>query len=259
MMGRVDGKVAIVSGGARGQGAAAVRLLHREGAAVLVADVLEAEGERLAAELGERCRFVPHDVTSEADWESLFAVSSRSFGPVSALVQSAAVFAPTPLRTTSAAEYLNAVHVNQLGSFLALRAGARSLTDGGSIVLFSSTAAHAPSGLNLVTYSATKWAVRGMVHSAAIELAPAGIRVNAVAPGAIQTPMITTTLDTHALHELTGRIPLGRLGEPEDIAPLVLYLVSDESAYCTGADFVIDGGMTAGAYHAAPPRGRHNP
>ena len=148
-----------------------------------------------------------------------------------------------------------AVEVNQLGSFLALRFGARHLAGSGSIVLFSSTAAHAPSGLDLVPYTATKWAVRGMAHSAAIELAELGIRVNAIAPGAVRTPMITSTLSDEALMNLANRVPLGRLGEPNDIAPLVVYLVSDESAYCTGADFVIDGGMTAGAFHRPEPLG----
>ena len=249
--GRVEGKVVVVCGGARGQGAAEARLLHSEGAAVVVADVLEAEGARLAAELGERCLFVRHDTTDEASWDRLIAETTRAFGTMTGLVQGAGVFAPAPLRSTSTEQYLRTHAVNQLGSFLALRSAAGAMTDGGSVVLVSSTAAHAPSGSGVVPYTATKWAVRGMAHSAAIELAAAGIRVNTVAPGAVVTPMITDTLTDSARDGLVAAIPLARMAQPAEIAPLVLYLISDESAYCTGADFVIDGGMTAGVYRTS--------
>jgi 3alpha(or 20beta)-hydroxysteroid dehydrogenase len=246
--GRVDGKVVVVTGGARGQGAEQARLLHREGASVVIADVLRDEGAAVAADLGERARFVSHDITDEDGWESLIAATEAAFGPVTGLVHAAGIFAPSPLADTTTRAFMRTVEVNQLGSFLALRAAARAMPSGGSVVLISSTAAHAPSGLSLVPYAASKWAVRGMAHSAAIELAPIGIRVNAVAPGAIATPMITDRLTEQALVTMQTRIPLGRLGSPADVAPLVLYLISDESAYCTGSDFIVDGGMTAGSF-----------
>jgi len=248
MSGRVENKVVIVTGGARGQGAAQVRALHAEGARVVVADVLDDDGTGLAAGLGERCRFVHCDVTDEADWDRLVGETTRAFGRLDGLVHGAGVFTPVPLVDTSIEQFRRALDVNATGAFLGLRTAARVMRDGGSVVVVTSTAAHSPSGLSLASYAASKWAARGLAHTCAIELAPLGIRVNTVAPGSIRTRMITDALSEDALLGLAARAPLGRLGTAEDVAPLVVFLMSDESNYCTGADFVVDGGMTAGYY-----------
>lgn len=249
--GRVDGKVVLITGGAGAQGAHEARHLVDEGAAVVVTDVDVAKGTALATALGDRCRFVEHDVRSEASWNVVTEAALAAFGQLDALVHNAGVFRPSPISATTVESYLDTVAINQLGSFLALKAGAAAIGSGGSIVLISSVA-----GLigtpGAIAYTSTKFAVRGMAKVAALELAPLAIRVNSVHPGAVDTPMIAAVHERPGgVEQVVDAIPLGRLAEPSDISGLVLFLVSDESAYCTGAEFVVDGGMTAGQHRGA--------
>ncbi len=242
-MGRLDGKVVIVSGGARGIGAAACRRFVAEGACVVIADVLEAEGEALATETG--ALFIPHDVTNEESWRGVIGQTLTAYGRVTGLVNSAGILIPGSMLTTDLESYRRVIDVNQVGVFLGMRAVAPAMaeTGGGAIVNISSAAGFRGTARNFA-YTASKWAVRGMSRSAALELAPLGIRVNSVHPGPIDTPMVQ-----HLPAGVAGSlpdIPLKRRGRPEEVATLLLFLISDESSYCTGAEFVIDGGMLAG-------------
>ena len=251
-MGRLDGKVAVISGGARGQGAAEARLFAQEGAAVLVGDVLDVEGQALADELGPRVVYAHLDVTLERDWTDAADLARRELGPVNVLVSNAGISPPaTPITSTSLEAYLRVVTVNQVGTFLGMKAVIPTMIDGqgGSIVVISS-AGGIEGTWGLSGYVSSKFAVRGLTKVAALELARDGIRVNSVHPGPIDTAM----LEPEAWHGMDVRrsmaqaMPLGRLGQPSEIAELVLFLASDASSYCTGSEFVADGGHLAGPF-----------
>lgn len=245
--GRVADKVVIVTGGSRGIGAACVRRLVEEGARVVIADVLEAEGKALADELGERASYVALDVTSEDGWEQAVAAAEATFGPVSGLVNNAGIVHVDPIEQHSEADYRRVIDVNQVGVFLGMKAAIPSLRRasaagvGGSIVNISSTG-----GLiaysRIVGYVASKWAVRGMTKTAAQELGPDNIRVNSVHPGFTRSEM---TASSARSHEGAKHQPLARQAEAVEIANLVLFLISDESSYSTGSEFVADGGFTS--------------
>jgi len=250
-MDRLEGKVALVTGAARGMGQAEARLFASEGARVVVADVLDDEGAALAREIGPSARFQHLDVTSEADWAAGVAAATRAFGRLDVLVNNAGIVIPSLLRDLSLADYRRVIDVNQTGVFLGMRAAIPALeaAGGGSIVNVSSI--DGLIGMDLVfAYVASKFAVRGMTKTAALELAPLGIRVNSLHPGFVHTRMGNPTGDPAArtLLDRYGRrrIPLRRPAEPEEIARLALFLASDESSYCTGSEFVADGGFTAG-------------
>lgn len=250
MSGRLAGKVAIVTGGARGQGAAEARRFVAEGARVVIGDVLEAEGEALARELGAAARFVRMDVSREADWGAALA-AAHALGPLTTLVNNAAIQHYAALTETATADYLRVIHVNQLGCFLGLRSCAPVLAanGGGSIVNVASM--DGTRGTNgMIAYVSSKWAMRGMTKVAAIELGPAGIRVNTILPGSILTPMGNPGNEDMATfgRHFAGH-PLGRIGLPEEIAALALFLASDDASYCTGAEFLADGGATAGVFY----------
>jgi 3alpha(or 20beta)-hydroxysteroid dehydrogenase len=252
-MGRLDGKVAIITGAARGQGAAEARLFAAEGAKVVVTDVLDAEGEALAKELGDAVAFVHQDVSQEADWERTVADAVERFGGVDVLVNNAAILGFNQLQRTTLEEYRKIIDVNQVGVFLGMRSVIKPMRarGGGSIINVSSVDGIKGSPY-VIAYQASKFAVTGMTKGSAIELARYGIRVNSVHPGGVKTPMITDMGGGGMDDYFAANVPLGRAGEPEEIAPLVLFLASDESSYCTGAQFVADGGWTAG--HAIPPQ-----
>jgi len=248
-MGRLDGKVALITGAARGQGEAEARLFAAEGARVMLGDVLDDDGEVVAKELGERAAYLHHDVTSEADWEAIVNATIARFGRVDVLVNNAGVFRLQGMTATSLDEYMRIVTINQVGTFLGMKAVATPMIGqgSGSIVNISSIAGLVGSA-GTVAYTASKFAVRGMTKVAAVELAPFGVRVNSVHPGFIDTAMLRDDvgLADPALRQAAGeRIPNGRLAAAEDVAKLVLYLASDDSAYSTGSEFVVDGGLTA--------------
>jgi 3alpha(or 20beta)-hydroxysteroid dehydrogenase len=249
-MGRLDGKVALITGAARGQGAAEARLFVAEGAQVMLGDVLDADGELVAKELGDPAVYRHHDVTSEDDWEAIVAAAVSSFGRIDVLVNNAGVFRILGMTVTSLDDYMRIVTINQVGTFLGMKAVTQTMIGqgSGSIVNISSVAGLTGSA-GTIAYTASKFAVTGMTKVAAIELAAFGIRVNSVHPGFIDTPMLREEL---ALGTVEGdlaaagaTVPNGRLATAEDVAKLVLYLASDDSDYSTGAEFVVDGGLTA--------------
>jgi 3alpha(or 20beta)-hydroxysteroid dehydrogenase len=247
-MGRLDGKVALISGGARGQGAAEARLFAAEGAKVMVGDVLDDEGGELARELSsDQCAYRHHDVTDESQWAAMVTETLERFGRLDILVNNAGVFRILPMMQTSLEDYRRINDINQIGVFLGMQAVTPSLVErgGGSIINISSIAGLRGSPASFA-YSASKWAVRGMTKCAALELAPFKVRVNSIHPGIIDTPMAQEFVTFGVWDTIRERIPMGDVAAPEEVARLALFLASDDSTYCTGAEFIVDGGMTTG-------------
>jgi len=242
-MARLDGKVILISGGARGQGAAEARLCVAEGARVVIGDLLEADGKKLAAELGGAAVFLRQDVTQEADWDAAVR-AAETMGGLHGLVNNAGIYQPATLMKTDAALFERHMRVNQLGCFLGMKAvvPAMDRAGSGSIVNISSVAGLRGSP-GAIAYSATKWALRGMTKAAAADLAPKGIRVNSVHPGPIDTEMLSVRTPEQNAERLT-RVPMRRMGTAEEVAKLVAFLLSDDSSYITGAEVAIDGGAT---------------
>lgn len=246
-MGRLNGKVALITGAARGMGAAAARIFVREGARVVIADLLEEEGLALAAELGPAARYQRLDVSREADWEAAVA-AAEAVGPLNVLVNNAAIIHAAAITDTSLADYQRVIGVNQVGTFLGIRAVVEPMkrAGGGSIVNISSIDG-LQSKNGLIAYSASKWAVRGMTKTAAIELGRHGIRVNSIHPGGIDTVMGNpTAMPFEKVNEFYSHHALPRVGRPEEIANMALFLASDEASYCTGSEYPVDGGWNAG-------------
>ena len=247
-MGRLDGKVALISGAARGQGAAEARLFASEGAKVMLGDVLDADGEVTAKDIGDAAAYRHHDVTSEADWAGIVDETIERFGKIDVLINNAGIFKLLPMAMTSLEDYERIIQVNQVGTFLGMKAVAPKMAAArsGSIINISSVAGLSGSPAT-VAYAASKWAVRGMTKCVALEMAPFGVRVNSIHPGIIDTPMLQefTVFGEQVLTGVKERIPMGRIAEADDVARLALSLASDDSAYSTGSEFVVDGGMTA--------------
>jgi len=243
---RCAGMTALVTGGAAGIGAAVVRLLHREGATVHVADVNRNAGQPLVDDLGDRAAFVALDVTREESWVAAVGGVAERGGRLTTLVNSAGAALKRPLLDTSVEDFRRIVELNLTGTFLGIRTAGRQLADGGSIVNISSLNGVLPTA-GLGAYVASKAAVSALTRVAALELAERGIRVNAVCPGSIDTA-ITDGADFADLDwdAYVRTIPLGRRGLPDEVARAVLYLASDDSAYATGTNLVIDGGIAAG-------------
>jgi len=251
-MGRLDGKVALVTGGARGMGAAHVRRLVAEGARVVFGDVLEEEGAQVAAELGDAARFVRMDVTRPGDWQVAVDTATTAFGGLSVLVNNAGILRYSRIEEMALEDFTRIVEVNLVGQWLGVKSviGPMKAAGGGSIVNVSSTEGFVgASGLS--AYSASKFGVRGLTKVAARELGEYGIRVNSIHPGAILTPMITdpdlVTAKADGADAFLRALPLGRMGDIAEVPGLVVFLASDEAGYCTGSEFVVDGGMLTGA------------
>ena len=242
-MNRLDTKVALITGGANGQGAIEAELFIEAGATVVITDINDAAGAATADRLGPRCTLVQHDVSSEEDWGRVVQTTLDLHGRIDVLVNNAGIFRVLTLEDTDLGAWDQTVAINQTGVFLGMRAVAPAMKrqKAGSIVNISSISrltsakAHA--------YCATKWAVRGMSKAAAVELGPSNVRVNSVHPGFIDTPM----LDGHGVprEELIARVPMGRTAEVIEVARVVLFLASDDSSYCSGHEFVVDGAIKA--------------
>lgn len=254
-MKRLENKVAIVTGGARGMGAATSRVFAQEGAKVVIADVLEAEGAQLAAEIGKSAIFVRHDVTDENAWASLLALTDQTFGPVDALVNNAGVLLFRTLAETSKADFARVIDINLVGTFLGTKlVGTTMAARGrGSIVNISSV--DGMKGANgLGAYCASKWGIRGLTRVAAMEFGHKGVRVNSVHPGGVDTAMGNPYAEQKAdVNKRYSMVPLQRVGEPEEVARTSLFLASDESSYLCGAEIAVDGGMLTGQYYVGFP------
>lgn len=242
-MNKLDGKVAIVTGGAAGMGETHARLFIENGAKVVLTDIDEEKGTKLADELGEDALFVQHNVTDEEGWKEVVKKAEDAFGPVNILVNNAGISQSLSVES-SLDDYMKIVNINQVSIFLSMKYVVPSMEkeDGGSIINISSI-----NGLEggALGYTDTKFAVRGMTKAAAKELAPRGIRVNSVHPGVINTPMVQNSPHFDQIQVMVQMVPLKRMAEPEEISQLVLFLASDDSSYSTGSEFIADGGITA--------------
>lgn len=243
-MERLKNKVAIITGGARGMGAAHVRLFVREGAKVVFTDLNEEEGRILEQEMGSNTKFIKHDVTDAEGWNKVIEETEKIFGAVNILVNNAGIAANKSILEMTEGEYRKIVDINQVSVFLGIKSVISSMkkVDNASIINISSM-----NGIigGAIGYTDTKFAVRGMTKAAALQLSPFGIRVNSVHPGVIETPMVTEGAVGEATKQFAKQIPMRRMAKPEEVSNLVLYLASDESSYSTGSEFIIDGGITA--------------
>lgn len=266
MAGRLSGRVALVTGGARGIGAASAKALAAAGAAVLVTDVLDEDGEKTAAAIassGARAGYRRHDVRDESAWRDAVGEAERRFGGLDILLNNAGIFALKPMSETTIDEFRHMQSINVEGVFLGMKHSIPAITKrasqwpgGGSIINLSSVAGLTGASL-AVAYNASKGAVRIMTKGAALECAALGhkIRVNSIHPGIIETTMGQKLMDDFvaagggSANEVRANMialhPLGRLGMPEDIANAVVFLASDDAAFMTGSEVVVDGGMTA--------------
>ena len=246
MGGRLEGKVALISGGARGQGATEAEAFVREGARVVIGDVLDDEGKATAERLGDDCRYVHLDVTLEADWQAALQFTVDEFGTPDVLVNNAGIFLIRPIAMTTLEDFERVQRINTTGVFLGIKTVAPSMCDAGrgSIINISSIAGLKGTA-GTIAYTASKWAVRGMTKTAANEYAAFGVRVNSVHPGIIDTPMAEEFKNLGVMDAVRQAIPMGKETGPETVASLVLFLASDESHYSTGSEFVVDGGMVA--------------
>jgi 3alpha(or 20beta)-hydroxysteroid dehydrogenase len=250
--GRLEGKVALLTGASRGQGEAEARAFVDEGAAVLLADVLDAEGRSVAQSLGPQAHYVHLDVRDATSWAMAVAEAERAFGPISVLVNNAAVLGTGGVEDATVEDFLNVVAVNQLGCFLGMQAAVRSMRRTPDAVVCSIVNVSSTGGMvgypGAIAYAGSKWAVRGMTKAAALELAP-DVRVNSLHPGPVDTPMIREAGVSD--EEFAGRwqaiVPLGRSAQPDEIARVALFLASDESSFMTGSEVVVDGGRIAGS------------
>lgn len=241
-MNRLEGKICLITGGARGQGEAEARLFSAEGGRVWICDVLDGEGEALAAEID--CRYRHLDVRYEESWQTLVDEIVAAEGGIDVLVNNAGIFRSNRMITTDMEEFQLVMDVNCIGVFLGMRTVATPMmaNGGGSIVNISSLAG-LRAAVGAFAYCASKWAVTGMTKTAAVELARKGIRVNSIHPGLIETPMAEQLGPN--VEKMARRTPLGRIAAADEVANLVLFLASEESSYSTGSEFIVDGGLNA--------------
>jgi len=253
---RLADKTAIITGAARGMGAATARLFAAEGARVVISDVLDAEGEALARELGETACFRHHDVADEASWQRVLEDTVARFGGVDILVNNAGVLLMRGLMDITKQEFERVLGINLVGTFLGIKAVAPQIIErgGGAIVNISSIDGMKGSNAT-AAYSASKWGVRGLTKVAAMELGHRGVRVNSIHPGGISTPMTMRPGPEAqaATQKFYQSVPLGRIGQPEEVARVTLFLASDDASYVCGAEIVVDGGMIIGPYYMSQP------
>jgi 3alpha(or 20beta)-hydroxysteroid dehydrogenase len=250
-MGRLEGKVALITGGARGMGEAHVRLFVAEGAKVVFGDLLDEEGNAVMAGLDPAtARYVHQDITSPDDWASTVAMTLETFGRLDILVNNAGILRYGPIETMPVETFRQILDINVTGTWLGIKSVIAPMTEagGGSIINISSVEGFTGAG-GLAAYSASKFAIRGLTRSAAQELGQFGIRVNSVHPGGVVTPMMMSMVehvDADTAMNFVRRMPLRRLGEAVEVSRLVAFLASDEGSYSTGAEFICDGGMISG-------------
>lgn len=254
-MERLKGKVAIITGGARGMGAATCRLFVAQGAKVAITDVLEEDGAKLAAELGDAARFWRHDVTDAQQWATIVAEVEAELGPVDILVNNAGVLLFKALLDTSLEDYQRVLNVNLIGEFLGIKAVAPAMVARGKGSIVNISSIDGMKGSNgLAAYASSKWGLRGLTKVAAMELGHKGVRVNSVHPGGVDTVMTNHDQSSRdKVNERFGNVPLQRVGGPEEVAAASLFLASDDASYLTGTEIVVDGGMTTGTYYEGFP------
>lgn len=249
-MGKLDGQVALISGGARGQGEQQARLFAREGAAIAIGDVLEEDGNRVAESIndtGGQAMFRPLDVSDQSSWAEMVEATTEQFGGLSILLNNAGILRNVSIEDSTVQEYLEVIKINQVGVFLGIRAAIKPMREaGGGCIINTSSTAGLEGYANASAYVASKFAVRGLTKVAALELAPDNIRVNSVHPGPIDTPM-TVNADTprRADGDIGTNIAIPRFGRADEVARMMLFIAAD-ATYSTGSEFVIDGGLTAG-------------
>ena len=250
-MGRLENKVALISGGSRGMGAAEAEMFANEGARVVIADILEDEGRKTASKIGAtgaRCLFTHLDVLKASDWESAVGTAISAFGKLDILVNNAGVTSRMMLLETSEPEWDRVMDINSKGTFLGIKTAipAMKYSGGGSIVNISSQMGLVGADYISPQYQASKGAVRILTKSVAIQYASENIRCNSIHPAPIETDMTADIRDdADSFQDMLRRIPMGRYGKPEEVAYAVLYLASDESSFVTGSEVVVDGGWTA--------------
>jgi 3alpha(or 20beta)-hydroxysteroid dehydrogenase len=247
---RFEGRTVIVTGGAAGIGAAHVRGFAAEGANVVFGDIDAEGGAALAAELGDKVRFLEHDVSDEAGWERLVAAAEEAFGPVSVLVNNAATLPPfTSIVEVDTADWRRVLDVNLTGSFFGIKYVVPSMRRaGGGSIVNTSSALGVMGTPNLSAYVSSKYGVRGLTQTAALELARDGIRVNSIHPGYVDTPM-----NAEVSEENTRDLPVPRFARPAEITAVAMFLASEEASFVTGSEYLVDGGAVTGAVEAIEP------
>lgn len=251
----MDGKVVIITGGARGMGAATSRVFAGAGAKVAIVDVLDEAGAALVSELGGSTRFYHLDVTSEAEWASVVMKVESDLGPVDALINNAGVLHFASLLETSLADYERVLRINLVGEFLGIKAVGPGMVARGRGAIVNISSVDGMKGANgLAAYASSKWGVRGLTKVAAMELGHKGVRVNSVHPGGVDTVMSNfSAAPREEVNKQYGNVPLQRIGGPEEIARASLFLASDDASYIHGAELVVDGGMIVGQYYQGVP------